>query len=166
MKPEDVEDFLRNLRDYIRARRKNDYDIANIINGRLRAFLERDILAAKDETPADNPFTKMFVAMGGPDALAGALPKMLNELQTHLKAEVAKCDKLLDLLQRHWSKVRGTDAGDKLPMINFIRETVKRLGLEDIGIVKTREFVEHQGCYNGAPQEMEVDGDGWKGSDE
>ena len=156
-----------NMRDYIRARRKNDFDIANVLNGRLRAFLERDILAAKDEKPADNPYNQMYVAMGGTSDLANALPKMLNELQSHIKAEAAKSDKLQRMLSHHWSEVRGTDAGGKLPMINFIRDTVRQLGLRDIGIVRTRKIVEYLGCYNDAPHEMEVDdGDRWKGGGE
>jgi hypothetical protein len=137
MKPKDFEEFLTNLREYIDQRHKGDNELARIYNHRMRKFLEADLAGLDTEKPEDNPFRHIVVLSlicdmeGDPDRL-GKIRQLSHRLKTH------------------WESVRGTPDGDKLPMINFMRQVVHEIGLPDKGAVETRMMVEASGLFNGS----------------
>lgn len=168
----DVETFMHNLEQYVSARSRSDTEVAAIMAGRMKAFLDLDVNGAKDELPKDNPFVGTAMLVGNENVHLDDIARKLSEISME---RIGQLKKFKDGLYQHWKQVRGTDAGEKLPMVNFYRDIAAKCGLPDIGAVEARKMVEGIGCYNNAtdgplcPSNMEErdnDDDKWKGEDD
>jgi glucuronate isomerase len=138
----DADRFFENLEAYLTARSNSDFDVAAVYNRRLQEFLAKDIELAKTETNEQNPFYGI--------AIVGMSRSPVEHQKKILDAMLATVEKCKREIAAHWGRVKGTDAGDKIRMITFLRELLVKLGGSDPGAVQARKMVERYGCFNGA----------------
>lgn len=149
MKREDIREFFKNFESYLEHTHKGDAELVSVYGPRLIRFLQTDMEEVKTRKQEENPwnaFVRIALIILENDGDNGAEP---------LVSILEKADKLSKVLREHWQNVKGTDAGDKLPMINFTREKAKELGLPDHGMVHARKFIEASGLYNSATDNSE-----------